>query len=88
MLVAIILDGARNGHFFAVSAADIRMKIFADGVLGEPIIDRFAVLLHLENVLAFRADMQRTFAASQEPREGHRRIGVVREQPRAGCRHQ
>lgn len=84
MLVAIVLDGPGDGHFFAVSGADIGVKILADVILGQPIIDRFTVLLHLENVPAGGADVQRTFAAGQQAGERDGRIGVVRESLRRG----
>jgi hypothetical protein len=41
------------------------MKILADGILGEEIIDGFAVFLNLENVLTGCANVQGTFTAGQ-----------------------
>ena len=84
MFVTVVFDGPGDVDFFAVRGANIGVEILADGVLGEPIIDGFTVLLHLENVLAFRADVQRTFTAGQQAREGDGGAGIVRERRRRG----
>ena len=83
MLAVLIRHGAGDGDFFAIGFADLIVEVFADVVLGEEIVDGFAVFIDLEDVLAFIGQVEFAFAANHGAGEG-RAGGVIGERGERG----
>jgi len=65
------------------------VRVLAHIVLCQKIVDRLAVFLDLDDVLAFLGEMQGAFAAHHRAGDGGFLVGaVVREEPRGGNRQQ